>query len=581
MRMKRILRWELLLALGLVGCTAVAPGRLGVQPPVTALGPAAPGAAGAVRAPSTTLFLKIRWPAREGYAAQVIPTQTEAIVVSVLKSGSVIKRHEQRRPAPGAEPVTTLSFDLDPGLEQVDLRVEGLDAAGKVLVRGEQLGVPLRDNTATGISVRLAYDGVTMRYERQLVVLNDLRSYVRRFGGVVGPTGQDLATAFGALSERSPLLPLFFRALLAPPDDAEPPAAPGSGEESPVEFGALFDNWDWQASALGSRLMALAWPGHHADWAFDDATHRLDVAVRPSPGEEAQGTTADLFAQLEAGEWVPSPLVRLMLSGSAPDETWLSHELHPLGEWQPATGSLSALRLGADVVPEGRQDRRVTLGFEARDFVASASVPYAASWFEVRPVAPVAARGEYPGEGPMPPPQPGPFGERVPTRLQLIADLPTARATASVQLSATTLSLTAPLWLKDAMGSVSRFEARLDATPSAHVRSGRLRHFPDPLRFGFADPAEQLAFEGTVTFDMGANRARMVARILDTSERADRKLLATLEQDWNLDANGDLRLERLRDWPVLTVNDEGQRQYRLTPGFFTGEEAGHVTVEVK
>ncbi|MBO9541760.1 hypothetical protein J7643_14315 [bacterium] len=605
MRTKRILRWEILLALGLVGCTAVAPSRIGPPSTSTAQGPEASAIAPAHH--TSSLILRIRWPERQGLATQAIPNATEKIVVTILgPNGAKVHEKTAQRPAAGQlNTPTTLTFDLDPALGSVTLEAVAYGPGNTRLAEGRQANIRLLDNVALGVSITLTDTGaLQVVYANQLALVKNLEGYMERFHDFANyertSEGEAIKGAFDRVLGRRTLGDLL-RPYSPPPEDeggfpmpseGVPPAGPERLWEVGVE--PEFEG-SWGVDLLGRSLLALYWQGYTSpdawanfkgDWQLsrpDPQRWQLDVNGAPDSfgGQYSDQSTFALRARMDAGQWTDTPWGTRFLRGSN-DGPFVTRIIDLFGPKTPVFGTMGAFSLDFDLTPNGDAARAYSYRFEADSFRSSASVPVALNTELGGPVDllwdllrdPIFSRlTDLSTHLPA-----------LPGRVSIVSHYPSLQSTMSMAVrSASTIDLNVAARLKDNAGARVTFPVAMSFSPTYAFEQGKRKLATNKVHFEVADSQQQLKLVGD--FEQGPTVMTLHAQIVDTSGRQTNTLLATLDHTWNKHPNGGFDFSRIADFPLLVVNDdpdESKRtRYRLTPGFFNGDKLGHVSVEVR
>lgn len=164
--MTRLQRFSgLAVALALVGCQPPIPGS-GLREPV-AHAPAA-------RAEQGTLVVSLSWPRR----TQTIPLSTEAILLRIKKTGTVLQELKLGRPSEGSSGELaaqgSLQLDADTGLEVEALAYQDSNP--------NELSTPIASASVTGVSV-VANQKVPVALHLQPVFVPTLTSFSPTNGG--------------------------------------------------------------------------------------------------------------------------------------------------------------------------------------------------------------------------------------------------------------------------------------------------------------------------------------------------------------------------------------------------------------
>lgn len=618
MKLKQYFRWELVLALSLVGCTSVVPNQLGLP----SLTKGETSGANSVAAKKSSLFFQVRWPERKGFQTQEIPDLTKALEVSVkAKDGTPIDSKTITRPTDGSN-LSDVVFNLDPTLKVVDINVRALDDAGNEVAFGQKLDVQIRDNTATGVTVTLiagttqqAKDQLQIEINRKLVLLHDVKNYFSRFDQLAkygeSPEVKDLNGSMQAMFQSWPFKDksrdqgYYTPAPYYPGDGTEPSPYPSDGSyQTPPPDGTTTTRYGVRTIAalnpdgttrlvnpndstvyldfLDGVAKKLYWPGAIAalEYLDEGALHKAGVLITGN-----DQTTAELKLGVTAGTWVPEASLKTELDGLI-DGQPATASLTFFGGLKPDERSITLVTVGASVVPKGIQANRFHLGAvldTPRDVSGSplfriaqqaAPKPYYPS-----PTAPVAG---YPSTGYPSPGYPGGnYGPQqpmlpsyLPTHARFFAHAPAAQATADVRLSDDMLGVQSrtELRVRDNLGAFSSFLLELGATAQTGTVGGQPAIVSGDFGFSLVDKKEELKLEGVVHGDMTTQKAIIQARFVDVPSNT---VLGTL--DWTFDPKGDPN--HLAYWPELKLQDGNS--YRLTPGFFSGQTTGNVRVDVR
>lgn len=595
MRVKQYLRWELLLALSLVGCTSVVPNRIGL--------PSAP-TKGAAEAPSsvavpglnlgTRLLFQVRWPAKPGYDAQALPGGTEKIEVKVVKGGldpavaaSLVKAETMNRPTQGD--TTTATFNLDPALKEVDVYVQALSASGTMLASGRHLGVPVRDNTSTGVTVTLVPSEEVTAVEEQLKIrvadhlalLRDLPVYFKDYDQLVkysdSAEGSDLIsslkTTFGEW------LPRGSEAHETKPSESPGPDGSPSPDASPKPVAyrvasryttqsvpeRLFNpsNASQSMEVLAGALQKLYWPGYVANFTYsEDATkHALQVEVLPDLGG-GDGTRANLQAELSATSWETEPSLTPTMDFllSPTESNRVTRQVTFLGGKRPVDSTINGAKLAFTVVPKGNSVNTFSIGVAADTMRDISNTPLYLALTERN----VGARQV----------------TRAPKHVQFTAMTPPVAATADLTVNDDFLGLKSKtdLRFRKNAGGFGAFLLELGGT----MRLGPIGDHSEPVNvnvgFTLLDPAKQLRLEGSLQVQRIPFKALLNARFVDVPSNT---VVGTIDYNLPVDATGRVDMNHLESWPILKLVDTQNTPIRLTPGFFSGETNGFVRVDVR
>lgn len=625
MRVKHYLRWELLLALSLVGCTSVVPNRIGLpQQPTTGAAEVQSPVAPAGLNLGTRLLFQVRWPALPGYGAQAIPVNTAKIEVTIVKGGlepvaaNVVKVEAMSRPTEGD--TTTATFNLDPALKVVDVHVRALAADGTtVLSSGKRLGVPVRDNTTTGVTVTLSPTGDLpemdqVRITDHLRLLRDLPVYFKDYDQLVrypdSPEVKDLTsslqTTFGEWMPK-PVQPTYpggpmpspYPSGYAPspyPSDYKPSPNPDGTYPTPGPDGASptpYPSGDPNATAyrvasryttmaagtperlynpsnpsqgmeiLDGQFQKLFWPGYVASVTYseDGTKHALQAQVSPEQGG-GDGTSASLQAELSATSWVVepslSPMMDFLLEPQGTER--VNRQVTFLGGKGPVDATITGGKLALSVIPKGNTANVFSFGASADTFRDISNTPLYLAMTEKS----VSSRQV----------------TVAPRHAQLVANAPSAAATADVTVNDDLLGLKSrvDLRLRKNAGGFGAFLVELGGS----MRLGPIGDHTEPVGgnagFSLLDAAQQLRLEGSVQVQRMPFKATAIARFVDVPSNT---VIGTIDYVLPVDANGKVDMNHLDSWPVLKLVDSQNSQFRLTPGFFSGETNGFVRVDVR
>lgn len=635
MRVKHYLRWELLLALSLVGCTSVVPNRIGLpQLPTTGAAEVQPPVTPAGLNLGTRLLFQVRWPAQPGYGTQAIPGLTEKIEVKIVKGGleavaaNLVKAETMVRPIEGAGNTTTATFNLDPALKVVDVHVRALAADGTVLSSGKRLGVPVRDNTTTGVTVTLSPTGDLpdmdqARITDHLRLLRDLPVYFKDYDQLVrypdSPEVKELTsslqTTFGEWMPK-PVQPTYPGGYMPSPypsdykpgpnpdgtypspypSDYKPSPNPDGTYPTPSPVGATpipYPSGDSKATAyraasryttmtagtperlynpsnpsqgmeiLDGKFQKLFWPGYMASVKYleDVSKHVLQAQLTPQQGG-GDGTSANLHAELSATSWVAEPsLVQSIDALLDPQSTTkVTRQVTFLAGKRPVDATITGGRLAFSVVPKGITANTFSFGASADTFRDISNTPLYLAMTEKS----VSSRQV----------------TVAPRHAQFVANAPSAAATADVTVNDDLLGLKSrvDLRLRKNAGGFGAFLVELGGS----MRLGPIGDHTEPVGgnagFSLLDAAQQLRLEGSVQVQRIPFTATVIARFVDVPSNT---VIGTIDYVLPVDANGKVDMNHLDSWPVLKLVDSQNTQFRLTPGFFSGETNGFVRVDVR
>lgn len=584
MRVKQYLRWELLLALSLVGCTSVVPNRIGLSQQAERTAEA-PAAAPAGLNLGTRLLFQVRWPETSGYNAQFIPTETAKIEIKVVKSGmdpaaagAVIEAATQDKPTDGTN-TTTTTFKLDPALKMVDVHVRALGSAGQKLAGGQTLGVPVRDNTSMGVTVTLSTtdglsDELKLRLANHLTLLSELPRYFEKYDQLVSYQDStevtNLADSLRAIA--GPWMPQRTEDGAYPGDDPGlKPSAYRAGSRYAVQ--ALGDlerllNPTDNAQAmdvLNSELKKLYWPGYEATFTYTgaDPMHSLVVDVGPPLSGGGDGTTARLRAEVSATSWLAEPALTQTMDawlqvGSATSSVMRSITF--LGGKKPADDAIKQATLAFDIAPKGSTLNAFGFSASLDGFRDVSNTPLYLALTER------ASASRQVTVAPM--------------VVQIMAKAPALVASTSLTLNDDLLGLKSRTNLKARDNNDDFGDFLLDLGGS--IRLGPINGHAEPVggNFGFSlvDQARQLRLEGAVQVQRVPLKALFNARFVEVESNT---VVGTIDYDLPIDANGRVDMNKLSSWPILKLMDEQRTQIPLTPGFFSGETTGHIQVDVR
>lgn len=599
MRVKQYLRWELLLALSLVGCTSVVPNRIGLPQPSTTAAEVQPVAPAGLNL-GTRLLFQVRWPAQAGYNAQTISPDTATIEVKIVKggmdpaaAGAEVETQTMTRPEAGFGDTTTATFNLDPALKTVDVYVRALRLDGSESSSGNRKGVPIRDNTTTGITVTLLPGGNLpdmdkLRIADHLRLLNDLPNYFKDYDQMVhyadSPEVKDLTSSLQTTFGEWMPQPKVYDPTPMPIDPTYNPSpdptttggtplapyrtarygiqavTPGSGRlQNPSNPSQMMDVQNY-------LFQKLYWTGYEGTFNYSEdlLKHSLQVNVVPSTAGGGDGTSATLRAELSASSWVTEPSLTPMIDAWVVDGTATSSVTWPitfLGGKKPAdANAVTGGRVRFDVTPKGNTANTFSFGLAADTFRDISNTPvYLAATEQSSASRQVTM---------------------APKHVQLTAFAPSAEATADVTLNDDLLGLKSrtDLRVKKNTGGIGAFLLDLGGS----MRLGPIGDHTEPvsgnLGFALVDTVQQLRLEGTVQLQRVPFKATFAARFIDVPTNT---VIGTIDYDLPVDANGKVDMNHLSSWPVLKLMDAQGSQFTLTPGFFSGETNGYVRVDVR
>ncbi len=627
MRLKAYFRWELVLALSLVGCTSVVPNRLGL-PQLTQGGTS--DATSAI-AKKGSLFFQVRWPERGAYRAQEIPTETETIEVHVKATdGTPIDSKVIPRPS-GASSVSDVAFELDPTLKVVDIFVRGLNAAGQEVAFGKKLGVLIRDNTATGVTVTLKSGDATqteqelqLELNRKIALLHDVRNYFNRFDHFnrfhESVEARDVKEAMESILQNAPFKPQGPRDNTyypTPDPNYSPPAGTEGGDPTRTATGYVIRSFgtigtrvtdgtirlsnpndpSQYMDILNGELKKLYWTGYALTPSYSDAgggRHTAGVAIAPF-GEGGNGSMLDLNVEVTAGTWVAEPSLTVTLDGNVNNQPGTA-TFTLLGGLKPEERTLSQVKVAGSLTPKGNEAGKVHSSVLFDTFRDVSGSPlyqlFKISAPRTGPIAPApypgGSTGTYPGgstgtyaDSPATGGSGGNYGDSyfllpsfMPTNARFLAHVPSAQATTDVRVTDDMLGVQSrtELRLRDNANTFSNFLLELGVTTQVGAIGGQPAIVSGDFGFSLVDQKEALKLEGVVHGDMAARTVTVKARFVDVPSNT---VLGNL--DWTFEPNGDPN--HLAYWPVLHLQDG--TEHRLTPGFFSGETTGNVRVDVR
>ncbi|HEY9854879.1 MAG TPA: hypothetical protein V6D05_04015 [Stenomitos sp.] len=610
MRLKKYFRWELVLALSLVGCTSVVPNRLGL-PQLTKDS----SGASSVVTQKSSLFFQVRWPERAAYQSQEIPQEAESLEVTIkAKDGTPIDRKSIARPTNGTS-VSDVVFPLDPTLKLVDVFVRALDGSGNEVAVGKVLDVRIRDNTATGVTVTLVKGSaanaqleIDARINQQLTLLHNIQNYFSRFDHFKtygdSPEARDVNAAVQAILEHFPFKPHNEPAPYYTPDpnySPDPNQTPMPGDLRTASFGGfglhtysggigvrvsgtstpvrLFNPNDstQYMDILNGVMTNLYWPGYVLTHTYQDlgGTHTADFAVAPA-AQGGDGSSADLNVAVTAGNWIPEPALTVMLDGLVNGQQ-ATQSVTFFGGLRPDEHTLSSVKVGASVTPQGLDAKSFRLSGALDGFRdLSASPFYRLIQENMAPkVYPTGSATNYPGSATdYPGSQPVALPAYLPTHALIQAQVPSAQATSDIRVTDDLMGLQTKtqLHLKDNDGNFSDFLLELGANAKIGTVGGRSAVVSGDVGFALTDQKEFLKLEGVVHVDPATGKAVISARFVDVPSNT---VIGNL--DWTFDSKADPN--HIAYWPELRLQDG--KTYRLTPGFFSGQTTGDVRVDVR
>ncbi len=569
MKLRPYLRWELLLAVTLVGCTSLAPTtpeRMAMSPAgeTTAIGTAGDNSEGEATR-GGRVFMMIQWPAATR-RAQAIPEQATSIEITLRKKdGTTLDTSRVQRPA-GETPVSTVSFKVDPGVGVIDIEAIAR-RDDTILARGVRKDVPVRHNTATGVSLTLSSDAtLRIRIERQLVIVKDLQHYFQRFSHWVSyPTSSEARTFIDAATA-------MFQQAGRDAYDLQRAAGLVSWPEPrslSTPTGAL-ERWVSSARAgyavelSGHDPVKVYWPGYAAslDYTPTGATRRLAVGLAPA-GATGDQSRAEGHLDVTAS-WIKEPYLTGAFTGlldGIGEPATRSVRLFA-GE-RPDWDTITAVSAEARFDPQGQAlgtGGQITIdGFA--NATNSTLVKGLLNLYSYYP--PVFPTLNWPTHG---------FAR---------VEIPSAAATADVRLD-TAFSRavgSATLSLKDNQGNRSTFRTRLEGGITPPTR----QYVPfqtGELAVVLEDLSEGLRLEGTLALNLDVPALTVKAKLLDMTSDT---LIGTIDYDMPL-RNGTFEPYHNDSWPYLVLMDgpDGTpgSSIQLNPGLLTGQTTGYVGVSL-
>lgn len=588
MRVKPYLRWELLLALSLVGCTSVVPNRTGLpQQPATAVQDVKPVTGLNL---GTRLLFQVRWP-QSDYAAQAIPGLTQTIEVKVVKGGqdpalaaSEVKKVSLQRPAPGTGDTTTATFNLDPALKVVDVYVRALAADGVTeLSFGKRLAVPVRDNTTTGITVTLSTTGNLpeldqARIVNHLEILKLLPEYFKAYDQLIhypdSLGAKDFTASMEAIFKEWMPKPVYSEEkVVAPTPESSPPIQTATAYRTSSRYTVMSmtdrllnpENPAVMMDVLNGEVQKLYWPGYEAVLTYTDegAKHSFQVAVTPPLGGGGDGTRANLKAELSAGSWVSEPSLSQNLDAWQDTGTATMSVNYPLtffGGKKPADGTITGGKVNFDIVPKGNTANAFAWGASADTFRDISNTPlYLAMTQKDQGARQVTV---------------------APKHVQLTTQTPPLAATSDITIN------------DDLLGFKSRSDLRVKNNADGYgaflldlggsMRLGPIGDHQEPvggsLGLVLTDQGRKLRLEGSVQVERIPFKATFIGRFIDVPTNT---VVGTINYVVPVDANGKVDMNHLSSWPILKLEDDKHTEINLTPGFFSGETNGFVRVDVR
>ncbi|HEY9900255.1 MAG TPA: hypothetical protein V6D00_13865 [Pantanalinema sp.] len=572
MRLKKYLRWELVLALSLVGCTAAIPNRLGSQPEAPGAETALPGAP---VARGGNLYFQIRWPARAPLSTQAAQFDPDAVKVLIKKAdGTEIQSQVLIRPTDGTFE-RTAKFTLDPALKQVDVFAEAY-GADKLLAKGKHLAVPIRDNTSTPVAIALDLvdqgggpSGLDLRLARELEMLYSLPQLAARYSNLAGyeqsAEMQELKAAIEATIARVFPDHRDDRSASPAPDATFKPLSYRVQSLENPTF-RLVDAPFQAVDLVDGAPSAMYWPGFQGAYAFSGGQtglHALDFKVTPT-GQDL--TTANLAGELEADAWVPEPGLTQIAKGYEAGASELStRSIVLLGGMRPDYRTVRRAKLHADVAPQGLASKGGALDLEldqVRDVSSTAFFQFLQSKVQ----------------SPLP-------TSNWPSHAAIVAHTPTIAATADIKAADDFLGgqLKSNWRLRDKDGQPGYYDLALSVQERLGTVNGKPEIAGADVAFALDDVALGLRLKGIAHVETSPPKVNVQASFVDITSNL---VLGTLNYDLPIDGLGRVDFSRLASWPVLTVADPTKpdatkTSYRLTPGFFSGDTNGMIKVEVR
>lgn len=600
------------------GGPAVTRGQAAVTAPSTA-GPSA------VKGPRDvvghTMVLTIQWPARrtQGVLAEtdLLEILPEEFVAGDSRPGKLL---EVQRPEGGGAIRQEITLQFAPEVDEAAVQVKAyaLGVNGARILKGQGRGNErLRRDTPVALRITLSPAGEPIVVpDHQERILRSLEGhYARKYAHLVDVTqspefsayrlaGEDLIEKVmrGFEPERPPQEPdvpivenpetptigtlgQFFRLL----EDVEPVPLPGPGVEPPTvgNPGAGDPPPPERFPAFPDPLKGIAIPGLMAypdtrvvvDPTMGDRLRGLDfpgymARIDGSRSESQLGRQGDLVFDLVpvAGNLPRASGLKLHFDLKALAAAWMTTGL-PERIGIPGASDSFAIPYLQDA-PDLARIRSVGANFRA----APASMPEATvsfgidlDRFSAAPVdIPGLPRGLWNGFS---------FdGVRIPLSLKGHVESPWARIHGSTSLSIdnSVADSSGELAVRDAAGAFDPYPYRVLVDWSgANMRSSegvRIQLRADDVANGFGLRA-QITSRG---FDAPPE---VVANLVDSSTE---KRLGRIEFPLEMPRGGSARL---RDYPLLILEPLGEGeapiQYRLTPGFFSGDRTGALYVEVR
>lgn len=559
MKSKVIARWGLVVAIGLVGCTVGVPNV--VETPEVISGdvgldskdhPARQG----------NLVMRIQWPSR-GNSIQAIPAGADSIEIAVrTHAGKLLESQAVTRPA-GDAPVSTIFFKIAPshGTVDIDVVVRG---SGAILARGGKKGVPVRDNTSTGVSITIDDDdSVTLRLARQLVLLKDMYHYFDRFQNwqhvrsfpevsAMEASGRALVDAFNLHGQR------LFREVRT-----------GTNPQASIGAPGVRETWHLpQEPALGfefrdQEILRAYWPGYQVTQAFmpGASSRRLGLTLSP---DSTQGDQTLANAEVEvSAPWVVEPQLQGTFAGLPTNGTTPALRSWSLfGGERPVFEGITDLQGRAQVDPNGRGDLRFKGAFKVSGIQEAGASPLMAALRQANPYTYYA-------------------WTRFPTQAEASFSMPSLQAamTAAVGADFQTGKVSLSLTPKDAQGAISTFKIAADVSVRLRNEAEKTLLDGGTLNFQIDDEMEDLRLKGTVTLATQPQQLLVQAEFVDVPTLT---VIGTIDYEAPFDERGGLIQSKNETWPYLVLNDgEGGTpgtRIHLTPGLFSGKTTGGLSV---
>ena len=559
MKSKIIARWGLVVAVGLVGCTVGVPNI--VETPKV---PAGDAGLDAKEQPARqgNVVLRIQWPLR-GKTVQAIPAGADSIEIAVrTQAGKLLESQTVNRPE-GDAPVSTISFQIAPSLGTVDIDVV-VRGAGAILARGGKRGVPVRDNTSTGVSITLdTDDSVTVRLARQLVLLKDMYHYFDRFQNwqqarsfpevaVMEASGRAFLDAFNLHGQR------LFREVRT-----------GTNPQALLGVTGARETWHLpQEPALGfdfrdQEILRAFWPGYQLTQAFTPgpSSRRLALALSPDSPQGDQ-TVASVEVEVSA-PWVVDPQLQGTFAGLPTSGTTPALRSWSLfGGERPVFEGITDLQGRAQVDPNGRGDLRFKGAFKLSGIQEAGASPLMAALRHANPYTYYA-------------------WTRIPTQGEASFSMPSLQAAMTAALGADfqTGNVNLSLTPKDAQGATSTFKIAADVSVRLKKEAEKTLLDGGTLTFQIDDEMEDLRPKGTVTLATQPQQLVVHAEFVDVPTLT---VIGTIDYEAPFDERGGLIQSKNETWPYLVLNDgEGGTpgtRIHLTPGLFTGKTTGGLSV---